>query len=471
MRWQVIDTPGILDHPLEERNTIEMQAITALAHLQATVLYFVDISETCGYSIKQQVALYHSIKPLFANKPLLIVANKIDLKQLDQLDPEDRGLIDSIAADKNSQLIPMSNATEEGINTVKTTACDLLLSHRVEKKYKSRKAADVVNRIHVAYPVKRDDKVREISIPESVMAARAAQTPKAKRRTLRDVEAEQGGAGVFNFDYRHHRQLDNEEWKFDIIPEIIDGKNIADFVDPDIEARLAELELEEEELERQAELAGDAMDSESELDSETEELYYRIKEKKEEIVSANILRSSNNKPILPRRGRTRSISEAAAQLDELGVKTDKFRDSSRTRSKSKAEVKVAVQLAGKKRRDSLAGKDVDVAMSAADSSEGGAMEEDMSKGAKKKLRAESRSASRRPSHSQVRGRSVSVPRDQSGLRDKSSIQKTVQLRKISQSRSRSRDKHQTGEADRVFGTQRPKHLYSGKKGKGTADWR
>ena len=52
---QVIDTPGILDHPLEERNTIEMQAITALAHLRAAVLYFVDPSEECGFTIEQQI--------------------------------------------------------------------------------------------------------------------------------------------------------------------------------------------------------------------------------------------------------------------------------------------------------------------------------------------------------------------------------------------------------------------------------
>jgi len=55
LRWQVIDTPGILDHPLEDRNTIEMQSITALAHLTAAVLYFMDLSEQCGFSISEQV--------------------------------------------------------------------------------------------------------------------------------------------------------------------------------------------------------------------------------------------------------------------------------------------------------------------------------------------------------------------------------------------------------------------------------
>lgn len=79
VRWQVIDTPGLLDQQLENRNVIEMQAITALAHLHATVLFFLDVSEICGYSIKQQVQLFHSIKPLFANKPFLCVVNKTDL--------------------------------------------------------------------------------------------------------------------------------------------------------------------------------------------------------------------------------------------------------------------------------------------------------------------------------------------------------------------------------------------------------
>ena len=43
--------------------------------------------------------------------------------------------------------------------------------------------------------------------------------------------------------------LKNDAWKYDIIPEIQDGKNVADFIDPDIVARLEELEAEEDRLE------------------------------------------------------------------------------------------------------------------------------------------------------------------------------------------------------------------------------
>lgn len=35
LKYQVIDTPGILDRPFKDRNIIEMCSITALAHLRA----------------------------------------------------------------------------------------------------------------------------------------------------------------------------------------------------------------------------------------------------------------------------------------------------------------------------------------------------------------------------------------------------------------------------------------------------
>ena len=64
----MVDTPGILDHPLEDRNTIEMQAITALAPLRAAVLYVMDLSEQCGHGLEEQLELFRNLRPLFVNK-------------------------------------------------------------------------------------------------------------------------------------------------------------------------------------------------------------------------------------------------------------------------------------------------------------------------------------------------------------------------------------------------------------------
>jgi nucleolar GTP-binding protein len=43
--------------------------------------------------------------------------------------------------------------------------------------------------------------------------------------------------------------LADPEWNHDIIPEFLNGKNVADFIDPDIAERLEALEREEEKLE------------------------------------------------------------------------------------------------------------------------------------------------------------------------------------------------------------------------------
>ena len=86
--------------------------------------------------------------------------------------------------------------------------------------------------------------MRQPLIPQSVI-----DNQKLNRPTLRQIQDSLGGAGVFNFPLQEHFMLKDETWKYDIVPEFMDGKNIADFVDPDILLRLDELEKEEEMLE------------------------------------------------------------------------------------------------------------------------------------------------------------------------------------------------------------------------------
>lgn len=68
-------------------------------------------------------------------------------------------------------------------------------------------------------------------------------------------------------------QLQNPDWKYDKIPEIMDGKNIADFVDPDIMSKLEALEAEEE----AREAAGEYTDEINDEDEETSALRAKAK--------------------------------------------------------------------------------------------------------------------------------------------------------------------------------------------------
>ena len=55
--------------------------------------------------------------------------------------------------------------------------------------------------------------------------------------------------------------LADDDWKYDAVPEIMDGKNVADFIDPDIAAKLDALEREQEQLEEEEEAAMDSDES------------------------------------------------------------------------------------------------------------------------------------------------------------------------------------------------------------------
>jgi nucleolar GTP-binding protein len=78
IRYQLVDTPGLLDRPAAERNDIERQAASAIDHLADVVLFLVDASETCGYPLDAQLALRDDIDAEF-DAPVLTVCNKSDL--------------------------------------------------------------------------------------------------------------------------------------------------------------------------------------------------------------------------------------------------------------------------------------------------------------------------------------------------------------------------------------------------------
>jgi nucleolar GTP-binding protein len=80
-KYQIIDTPGLLDRPLSDRNDIEKQAIAALTHLADIIVFISDPSETCGYLLNDQMNMLFQLKEIFKDVTFIIVENKSDLNK------------------------------------------------------------------------------------------------------------------------------------------------------------------------------------------------------------------------------------------------------------------------------------------------------------------------------------------------------------------------------------------------------
>ena len=78
---QIIDTPGLLDRPLSERNKIERQAISAVKNLADIVVFIFDPTETCGYSFDNQKHLFSQMQEMFKDSEFIVVENKADFKK------------------------------------------------------------------------------------------------------------------------------------------------------------------------------------------------------------------------------------------------------------------------------------------------------------------------------------------------------------------------------------------------------
>mmetsp|Transcript_19200 Transcript_19200/g.28579 ORF Transcript_19200/g.28579 Transcript_19200/m.28579 type:complete len:794 (-) Transcript_19200:38-2419(-) len=579
LRWQVIDTPGLLDHPLEDRNTIEMQSITALAHLRAAVVFVIDISEQCGYSIQEQVKLFHSVHPLLANKPIIMAMNKIDAKKVEQLDPQDLQLIKDTAAKVGAPLHSMSTYSEQGLAEVKKTACDLLLEKRVEMKLRTRRVDDIKHRLHIAKPVARDNKPRPAYVPDSVLRAQntnattmnddglsgdrsmssAAQNariqqvhrqqqvsePRPAERTnlvaeqdtniqqaLSDIGVvppgppqstfkdlpEKGTTATttqvqpgdlyfgpkstatattttttttsgkrfttltgsihhyagnavplhetnwverpfhpdedhskFSIDWRKDYDLKNPDWRFDNIPEIYNGENVADYVDPDIDQMLDLLEQEEEQRVADLENAMNSDDDEKyELTPEEKKLLRKIRKKKAIQREMRRVNKTQNHPVMPRKFlKSRRKQHLEKHLDSMGLEGKSVARGRSNFVQTQEEAQRRDRSRGRSRARA-AGSSVMLSDDDADD-----------------LGLTSAEIKRRRKRSRSRSQSRFTNRGGTGSEAKT-VEAEVQRRKSQRIMNRMA---KAGEADRRITEKLPKHFYAGKRGRGSTDRR
>ncbi len=77
-RIAFIDTPGLLDRPLEERNEIEIKAVLALKHLADKIIYLVDPSPNSYYTIDEQLHVLDDVKSIVGEE-VIVCLNKVDI--------------------------------------------------------------------------------------------------------------------------------------------------------------------------------------------------------------------------------------------------------------------------------------------------------------------------------------------------------------------------------------------------------
>ncbi len=158
----------------------------SFSFFESYILYYI------GYSIQQQMSLFSSIKPLFKNKPLVIVLNKTDLKPYSSILHEDKNLIENMVKENNTYLIQMSNLSGDGVSDVKSSACDILTEFRFANKKKTERAIgdNVLDKIYVAQPTGRGERTRQVNVPNSVIAERQKEQQEENFRLQNMTESE-----------------------------------------------------------------------------------------------------------------------------------------------------------------------------------------------------------------------------------------------------------------------------------------
>jgi len=329
-------------------------------------------------------------------------------------------------------LVFMSNKDGQGVFDVKEKACKILTEFRLGQgtdhiaSKTLKKEEEFLRGIYIARPkVPRDNKERPPVIPREILLEGRKKTEKP---TLREIQDAMGGAGVFNFPLQEHFKLEDPNWKYDVVPEIVDGKNVWDFYDKDVAERMQQLEKEEEML-----MLGEGMEEEDlGLDKELFKAYEEVKSKR---ALAKLKHKMESKKRISQKNF--KLVEVEEGLVKANLPTENVRDRFKGKRRGKRLEELYAETA----------EHMDV--------ENG--DEDETSKLVNKVEKKMRSMSRSRSKGAVKAELTENEKSMVKLKQK--IQKEWKNLGIS------------GEADRRVDVKLPKHLYTGKRGIGKSDWR
>jgi nucleolar GTP-binding protein len=273
--------------------------------------------------------------------------------------------------------------------------------------------------------MKRDDKERPPVVPDSVGSREEADARLAEfemqKQMYHDMAMEYEG-----IDRRKRYLLDDDDWRFDKVPEIMDGKNVFDFWSEDLDEKLAALEREEllrlRKLEQELEAK---VEDGYELTEEQQHKLDKIRAKRAVLIQRSRMTKSVQDNPIPRRYNVqgRTLTDIEQHLVDLGLDGKRAVDRMRERSSSRSRSR--------------------------------------SRGA-----SESRAGRKRTREEISQERALSkTPKPGSGLKDLKSLEKAEKLADRAKKRFRAEGK--LGESDRHIDTKKPKFLFTGKAGLGT----
>jgi len=85
-RLSIIDTPGILDRPVEEMNEIELRAVSAIKHLADLAVFLIDPRRGAYYTLDQQLRVLQGVEKILGKDRVLVAINKVDAASREEVE-------------------------------------------------------------------------------------------------------------------------------------------------------------------------------------------------------------------------------------------------------------------------------------------------------------------------------------------------------------------------------------------------